>query len=369
MKMKLGALVGLLGLLAPVLEAAPSPDRGKAQERKNRPFLMGATPMPHDLSLDGITAVYAFLNSSCDLVSVKIDEGVPWVEALDRSPYTAEFEASLKDKGVRAEDQKFLLSVTPLNQAKEGLAEYRGKREHEPKPDPWRTRDFDDPKTVLAYLNYCREMIQRFRPDYFCYAIEPNLLIKNQARWKKFLAFSSDVYTLLKKENPSLPIFATLNLENFLENASPQKKALQQLLVHSDLVSVIALPFLKEAVPSKIPKDYFQQAASLAPGKPFAVAETAYLAEDLSLYGVERAGKQAWQQEYLKFVLEESAKLGARFVVWMIPRDYDELWNKFGALAPEFLRIFKNTGLKDGQGHPRKSYETWMQWYRLPRKA
>ena len=48
---------------------------------------------------------------------------------------------------------------------------------------------------------------------------------------------------------------------------------------------------------------------------------------------------------------------------------YALLYEKFLANTPlDFFRIVKDTGLLDGQGKPRKAFETWQAWLKAPRK-
>jgi hypothetical protein len=352
----------LLALAAAGLLAAAGP-----QDRKNRPFQMGASPMPHDMTPEGLAALMAFLNSHSDLVATKIDEGIPWQEALDGRPYAPEFEKTLDEKALKLENKKVFVSTTPLNGDKNALGDTRG-AERIPRVGAWKARDFDDPNVIRAYLAYCRNLIARLRPDYFAYAMEVNALAKVPAAWKKYLVFAREVYTALKKENPTLPVFVTVSLETMgeAEQVTIQKKAVQEALRYSDLAGVVAFPFLKEANPARLPKDYFSSVAALAGGKPIAVAETCFPAEDLTLPGFERIGKPAWQQDYVRLLLDESARLNARFVVWTVPRDYDLLADRAGALFPEFFKIFRDAGLQDGDGKPRKSFELWEQWRKLP---
>jgi hypothetical protein len=317
--------------IALVLLAGP-----QDKERKSRPFHLGITPIPHDMAPEAVADMRKFAGESADLVSQKMDEGVPWPEALGVTPY---------DAGHRG-----LLPNMPL-------------------PGAWATKDFDDPLVARAYLVWCRELIRRARPDYFVYVMEGGVQFKNQARWKKFVPFVRDIYMALKKENPDLPLLITVSLEAYYENEANQRTALRQLLPYSDYVTVTALPNTKESNPAKLPKDYFTRVAALGGGKPFAVAETAFLGEDLTILGFERAGKAAWQDDYLRWLLDDCAKLNAKFVVWMIPRDFDMLYDKFLKNTPlDFFRIVKDTGLLDGAGKPRKSFETWQVWLKAPRK-
>lgn len=371
MKYLMAITLALAGFSAGLpAEANPPPAKaGGAQERKNRPFYMGTDLMPHDMSVEGMAALFAFLNTNTDLIPLKLDKGVPWPEALEKRTYSAEYEKSLAENQEQFKDKKIFLSVTPLNGDKNDLAGYRGAGENEPREGAWRTKDFDDPAIAKAFLSYCSDLIRRFRPEFFAYAIEANQLAKNNpARFKKFLAFSADIYAALKKENPKLPIFLTLNGDTYLEDVPAQKKAATPLLAASDYVAITTIPYIKEQVPSKLGKDFLAQFQALAPAKPFAIAGTGFLAEDISVIGLgDRVGKAAWQAEYLKFVFDECARMNAKFIIWSVARDLDDLAQKLGLLG-EFIKVIKDTGLIDGKGNPRKSFELWQQWQKLPKK-
>jgi hypothetical protein len=341
------------------------------QERKHRPFSMGVASWPHDLTPGAIEALHLFILDHTDLFAAKIDEGVPWPEALEKKPYSAEFESSLEWKRKYPQDKRVLLSLTPLNDDKSGLAGYRGKGEKEPLPPAWAKKDFDDPDVARAYLAFCREMIGRFRPDFVAYALEANqLAARNPARWKKFVPFARDLYAALKREHPGVQILVTLSADLLGDEAqeSAQKKLIREILPYTDVVAVAAHPYFTQTNPAKIPKDYFAKVAQLAPGKPFAIAETGFPAEDSDILGFERVGKAAWQQDWLKTCLEEAARYNARFVVWMVPRDIDDLYKRIPPILNEPIRFIRDTGLLDGTGKPRKAFELWQQWLKIPRK-
>ena len=341
------------------------------QERKARPFSMGVTPFPYDMTPEAVEATQLWILDNTDIVAVKLEDGVPWQEALEnKNTYHPNFEESLKQKGMFPKDKKVFLSTTPLNKEKNGMAGYRGEGENMPNPDPWNKKDFDDPMVAKSYLNFCREMIRRYKPDYFAYGIEINNLIKVPAKWKKFVPFARDMYLALKKDNPQLPLILTLAADATAfdpDSAPNHRKAIKDILPFTDLIAVTALPYIKEQNPAKIPKDYFAQMAALAPNKPFAIAETAFLAEDVNFLGIERIGKAAWQQEYLKFCFDEGVKLNAKFVIWMLARDLDPLYQRLPPVIREVVTPIKDTGLMDGEGKPRKSFELWSQWLKYTR--
>lgn len=362
-------VAALLFLAVPALAGGPG-----RQDRKSRPFHMGTTMMPHDMSLDGIASMLSFVKDHVDLVGRKLDDGIPWQEALDRSFYPEDLEKKIAEESQRPEGKKVFLATTPLHKEKEAKADTFGSAGNDPRSLGWKDKDLDDAAVMRAYLNWCRDLIRRYQPDYFAYGIEVNqLAAKNPVRWKKFLVFAKEIYLSLKKENPSLPVFVTLSVESFYENESVQKKMISQIAPFTDLACVTAIPFYTQPNPAKIPKDYFAKIAAAVPGKPFAVAETCFIAEDLRFGQEERPGKAAWQDDYLRFLLDEAARLNGKFVVWSIPRDCDALHARLAAdpaTAPmaDYFRVFKDTGLLDGDGKPRKSFETWNKWFALPKK-
>ena len=352
-------------VLALLLAALPAHAGGGRQDKKPRPFLMGSTYFPHDLTLEAFAELQTFLEANVDLVSRKLDEGVPWPEATADLPYAPELDKKIQEESVRPEGKRLLLAVTPLNGDKTALAPYRGAAANQPLAGAWAQKDFDDPAAARAYLSYCREVVRRARPDALIYGIEVNQLAeKNPTRWKKFVLVVRDIYVSLKKENPDLPLLLSVQLETFYANEAAQRRAVRDILPFSDYAAVATLPNLVHTNPAKIPRDYLSKVAALAPGKPLAVVDTAFLGEDLRIGDFERVGKPAWQDEYLRWLLEDCARLNAKIVVYSIPRDYDLLWEKLLRHLPlEFLKIMRDTGLLDGDGKPRKAFETWKDWH------
>src|SRR5579863_4886256 len=147
-------VLGTLGtgaFLAPGTLGAATPP----QEKKARPFSMGVNPFPYDLTPEAIEATQLWILDNTDLVTIKLDEGVPWEEALEnKSSYDPAFEGSLEWRSKHPQDRRVFVSVTPLNKDKNGMAGYRGPQENMPNPDPWNKKDLDDPLVAKAYLNF-----------------------------------------------------------------------------------------------------------------------------------------------------------------------------------------------------------------------
>ena len=133
-------------------------------------------------------------------------------------------------------------------------------------------------------------------------------------------------------------------------------------------MAVSSYPYVEQADPGELPQDWFSQMQDLAPDKPFAVAETGYIAQDLVLvqYGVEIQGTDEWQADYVRFLFDKANELQAEFIVWFVSRDYDLAWERVGAGVDEIFKLWRDTGLLDGDGNGRPSLQIWDEWLGLP---
>lgn len=358
----------------------------EAAAQSERPFpLMGFTPVAYDTSLDAgeraliEDVVYAAIDEHANIIAHHFDEGVPWQEAYEGRPYHPNVEANIASRLEHTQpNQQVYLALTPLFQDRRSLAKNWGETPHEPRTGAWADRDFGDPEVFQAYYNFCRDMILRFDPDYFAYAIEANLWAKetDPDRFSRFWEFTGRIYRDLKAEFPDLPIFLTVAVSS-TEDFVHLRPFTEAVLLNSDFVAVSSYPYFDpwiEGDPAKLPLDWFARIRSLAPGKPYAVAETGYTAESLVVPLEQEpwqwpiAGTPEWQAQYVQFLLNDAATAGAQFVIWFVPIDYDGLWSKIKDEAPPFYVVWKDNGLIDEalQGRPGLFvWDFWLSYSRL----
>jgi hypothetical protein len=343
-----------------------------AKPPATRSFYLAMTPFPYDASPDAAVQTCKFVREHTDMVAHHFDDGVPWGEMAVGVTFPPEVEQRLAFRIERFAGHKSYVAATPLNQARDGLADVWGREAHMPRVNGWRMKDLDDPAVIDAYLNYCRELIKRFKPEFFTYAVEANILAaKAPARWPKFVALAKAVYPKLKREFPGLPILFSIAAGDFHENEKVQRAALAQALPYTDFIAVSAYPYLQHGEPGRIPADYFSKLANLTmPRKPLAIVETGAIAEDLTLGGLPRKAAAGTQNEYMNLLLAEAVRLNAKLVVWFVSRDYDALYDKLpaGSAAADLARLWKDTGLADGEGKPRAALTTWDGFLIQPRK-
>lgn len=342
--------------------------------------LLGFTPMPFDASPDlaeqdaVFDVVYETIRVHGNIITHHFDEGVPWQEALEgRSEYHPNVEANIANRlARRLPNQKVYLALTPFAFDRRNLAGNWGAESGEPRTGDWADRDFGDLEVLIAYYHFCRDMIRRFEPDYFNYAIEANRWADetDPDRFGDFWVFATWIYLGLKNEFPDLPVFLSVIVDNDEEFAR-QRPFTELLLVLSDYVAVSTYPYLQglaDGDPMNLPEDWFARLRDLAPGKPYAVAETGFLAEDL-VWQLEQGsftipGSSQGQNLYLNLLLNDAVTAEAQFVVWFVPIDYDALWARISG-NPEIDPIFavwRDTGLIDGSFQPRLALFTWDIW-------
>lgn len=349
-----------------------------------RSFSMGFTPWPYDLTDDAQQQTYDLLSQHSDLILHHMDTGIPWQEALDGTPYPANVHAAIQQRvAQRRTGQKVYLSITPNALAdRNRIADIWGAEEHLPLSPVWAQRSFDDPLVIRAFLNHARFMIAQFQPDYFAYGIEVSCAFRglDDPAFQSLLAFAAQVYPVLKAENPGLPIFLTIcSISLELDDPAMLEEANRQLIVYSDYVGLSIYPYLLTpsirlrgtAAPQRLPADLLTRWANLAPHKPFAIAETGYIAEPLRIerFGIDIAADEAAQAAYVARLLAELHALEAEFVIWFVLRDYDALVRQLEALTipTESFLIWRDTGLFDGAGQPRAALRLWDAWLALPR--
>jgi len=376
--MTIRAMLLCIGVAVVVASVATQPGRGQgAQAPPTRSFHLGLTPWPPDFTAEGVDEAYRLIAEHCDLICHHLDDGIPWPEALAGTPYPPQVEQNLRDRVARTPPgHKVYLAVTPLNMDRRSLAGYWSDKSNGERPDPWKEKAFDDPDVIAAYIAFCRDLIRRFHPDYMAYGIEVDADLKAEdPAFPQFVTLVREVYTTLKAENPELPLFLTFTIGGFGRSLEQQRTVDEPLLPYTDYIAVSTYPFWAPSAgrtdgnPSTLPADWFRQKTAIAPEKPFAVAETGFIAEDLVLktLGVDIKGTPEWQAQYVEFLLRSVQDLNGQFVVWFCGRDYDQGWEKIAALGlPEFFKTWRDTGFVDGADHPRPALEVWDAWLHRP---
>jgi len=352
------------------------PSQTPEEPTVTRSIDLGFTPWPYDATTAAVSYVYSEAALRGDFIAHHLDGGIPWQEALDGTPYSAELEAEISARitgtptGMRS-----YLAISPLNGGRNGLADYWGTGTNQPLPAPWDSRALDDPNVINAYINFASDLIQRFDPDTFNLGIEASeLAVNDLAAFDDLVDFTAAVSAELRTRFPNLQLMISVALKDpGSVNAALLRTELPRLIQHIDIVGVSVYPYVffdhpDRGDPANLPTNWLSQVVDLADGKPIAIAETGWPAEDLTIptFSVDFPSTPAFQDAYVSTLFTAAEALDAEFIVWFFLVDYDDLWN--GALAQDpVARIWRDTGLFDENLNPRPALDTWMNYFRTPK--
>ena len=246
---------------------------GAEPTQVGRPFRMGFTAFPPDVTAQAIEQTRQFVRTNADLIAHHI-EGVPWAEALRDEAFPKELMSDRETKrSMTPPGAKVYLAISPgrgeLKLAEKGTT---------PLPAELKGKSYDDALVKKAYLTYCRRSIEYFKPDYLCIGIEVNEIFSaGKDKWRAYVELHQHVYRELKREHPNLPIFASYTLHNLIKQKGEMLKACQDLMPFNDFVAISFYPFLTGETVDASFKWLEESFDSF--GKPYAMVETNDTAE------------------------------------------------------------------------------------------
>lgn len=334
-----------------------------------RNYLMGFSPWPYDYSVDAVTWTYSAIQEHGDIVSHHLDEGVPWDEALNGSPFPKGMTDDMNFRLWQTKPETArLLQVTPLSMGRDGLALRRGDKPNQGLSGDWSSRRLNDPEVKKAYLNYVERMNDMFKPTYLITGIESNLLIRKKPdAWNDYVDLQCSTYRSLKDAGVKAPILVSLVTVAFFpewsseDNLNAQLAGVQSLKGCVDGFALSAHPFMSGLLAETFPKDYFDRLAKYIPNIR-GVAESSYPAQEWSYGTLKWNGSDFKQEFFLREMLEAASKGNYEFIVWFTARDYDALWANALGKSDQAL-VWRDTGLFDENGEPRSALHAWDRYF------
>jgi hypothetical protein len=341
-----------------------------ASESEKRSFYMGVTPWPADFTAAEVDSSYAFINNHCDIVSHHFDDGIPYDEAFNNQPMPIQLQQDVQTRITRtAPNKKILLSVSALNLTRTHKADYYPQSTVSSAiKTSWNALPPNNANVITAYINYISWLIDSFQPDYVNYGVESNVATFPSSDFIAYKDFISQVYPLLKNKYPNLPFFISF----IVDESNQGFLNANQLVPYTDYIGLSAYPYVTVSSsatgntnPALFPTNYFEKFITMS-NKPFAFAETGYIAENLIIpsYSLNKQGNEAWQKAYLEKILDLCKNRNAKFLIWFCSKDYDAGITTIQSLGlyQDLFLFWRDTGLKDQNGHKRAAYNTWLQW-------
>ena len=358
-------LVSLLLLGQSCKKIKPGPD--------GRSFLLGVTPWPPDFTKKGYALAYDFINDKCDMVSHHFDEGLPWQEIY--KGYSLP-EAFLEDVHRRKEKtqsgKKVMLSVSPLKISRKERAGYYSKTNiTKDTVGIWEQKSFRDSTVIVAYVKFITYLAAELQANYINFGVESNSKDWDAGAFEDYKFFLDQVHIRLKALFPDTPCFISFMVSPetaFLEKAKELEPYTDWITLSAYPYSYVGSPVHGSSSPDLIPSGLFQSYRDINTAKPFACAETGYIAEDLSISVINKEGTPQWQDDYVNYLFKFCQENDAEFIIWFCAYDYDDAVNTFNALGVnmELALLWKDTGLFNERLESRPAFQTWEAWRKLP---
>jgi hypothetical protein len=331
-----------------------------------RPFRMGFTRWPSDLTVDGIQTAQSFAYAHGDVVSVMFIGGIPWPEALEGKAFSKDVQSNLDYRPPGG--KKLFLSISPLNKDRTDLAPYWGEKDNLPLPKAWERRPLNNAEVKRAFLNFTLRAVKAMNPDYLAIGIESNVLLSHSpAKWRQLKELHRETYSAVKAQYPALPVFFTTEVLHYKKLATEAKGKDQEgevadLMKQSDMFAMSIYPHMSYSVPRPVPSGMFDFARAF--GKPIAVAESGMTSREVELkaFKLTLRGSEADQKQFTELLLRSAARDRYEFVINFATTDFEKLCAKLPPPVDELARIWAYTGMQTSDRQPKSALLIWDAW-------
>lgn len=332
---------------------APTP--AFTPEGPPRPFEMGVSSLPLDLTDEGYVRALDLAAGAGELVLIK--RTPPWAEFLPDGEISSET-AGITERErslIRERGLDLFFAIDPTDPADRGrLAGL---------PERLRGAGFAHPEIQHALLAYAQYVVRNYRPRYLAVATDINLYGRiHPEDFDAFVQLYGVVYDAVKAMAPEVTVFVTFQYEDLngvlptVEEHTPDWDMVARFGDRLDLFAISTYPSLAYQRVKAIPADYYRRAQRRT-GLPLAIAEMGYSSgpgrRGLNL------GTEPLQEEFLRRILLEAEALEMRFVIWLAA------WDLPYAADPP-LDVFRYVGLRREDGSPKPAWEVWMEAVRRP---
>ncbi len=332
-----------------------------------RPFLMGFTEWPADLTDEGTALAREYAQSHGDIIALMFIGGIPWPEALEGKPFSPDVQQNLRYRAPAG--KKLFLSISPLNKDKRDLAPYWGTNENQPLPQPWANEPLNSPRVKKAFLNFVLRAVDALHPDYLAIGVESNVLLsRNRTKWAQWKDLQRETYTGVKKAHRSLPVFFTTEVLHYKRltrdaKGTDQEKEVAEMMRYSDLFAMSLYPHMSAEVPRVIPQNFLDFAGRFKKG--IAVAESGMTSRSVELksYATTLYGSETDQAQFTEFLLKTAARDGYEFVINFATTDSDRLVARLRPPLADLARIWAYIGMQTADRRPKPAAAVWDGYF------
>ncbi|HRJ27140.1 MAG TPA: glycosyl hydrolase 53 family protein [Fimbriimonadaceae bacterium] len=335
---------------------------------ESRPFRMGFTPWPSEMSEAGLTQARRFMEQNGDLTAIMFLGGIPWQEALENKPFSADVQKQLAYRPPPG--TKVFLSISPLAMSRKDLAPYWGEKDNMPLPPEWRNAALDDAKVVLSFSRFVIRSVEALRPEYLAIGVESNaMLTYDRTKWPAYKRLHTQAYRNVKTKFPKLPIFFTTEVNHYLgrsmgSNATDQEREVGELMKQSDWFAMSYYPHMTLATPWPIPSTALDFAKKFR--KPIAMSETGMNSQPAVFPQVTLPGSPEMQDQYYQVLLDAAQRDRYQLIVNFCTTDFEKLVAVLPPGDRELASIWTYSGLQTSSGQLKPAGKRWQSTFARP---
>lgn len=337
---------------------------------RTRPFHLGFTRWPSDLSLESFMEAQTFAHEHGDIVSVMFIGGIPWPEAVEGKAFSRDVQQNLAYRPPGR--TKLFLSISPLDKERKGLAPYWGEKDNLPLHGAWKGYTLNHPLVIQAYTNFILRCVETMKPDYLGIGIELNVLLSHsKAKWEEVKYLHRQTYTAVKATHPALPVFFTTDVMHYKKLASEsrgsqQEKEVAELMRYSDICALSFYPHMSYDMPRPTPPGFLDFAGSF--GKPVAIAESGMTSRDVELkaFKLTLRGSETEQKQFTEYLLGAASRDHYKFIINFATTDFERLCAKLPPPIDDLARIWAYTGLQTSDSKAKPTLAVWDEYLKLP---
>jgi hypothetical protein len=328
-----------------------SNDTARAPDARARPFMLGFSSLPRDLTPESFAHAIDFAGDHGELLL--IERGVPWADFLPGSGVSDQTARNTRSETDAIDDAGLdvFFAIDPTDSA-------TGRDRLGGLPVSHNGRRFGDADVQAAFVAYAEYVALNYKPRYLALGVEMNLYYAtNRDDFGNYRALYEEARAAVKRKSPDTQVSLTFQYED-LQGLRPRQdkhfpdwQLITQFDPVSDFTAISTYPGFAFAAPDDIPANYYRQLRAFT-DKPIVIAEMGYASRSPGPGAT--GGTEDAQASFLRRVLRDAEALEMPFAVWFA------IWDPAYAEETEY-RAFESIGLLAQDNAEKPAWSVWRQ--------
>ncbi len=327
----------------------------RAQEGDPRPFLLGFSDVPSELTEEAYASQFDFVANYGE--AILLQRPPTWSDFLPRASVSSALrdEVLAAREAARARNLSLVVALDPFDPANRARLDNL--------PASYEGRSLADPDLRRAFVAEAEFIARNMRPDYLVLGTEVNTTFeRNPEGYFAFVDAYRDAYDVVKEASPQTQVLVTYQYEELLGVVpelpphAPRWDLLDDLGARLDVLGITSYPSFAYPTARKVPAEYYLQL------REHTDRSVAFVGVGFSS-GAHRSGVNAStepeQRRFLQRLLEDAFRMQSPLLIWFAGQDFG-----FATTAP--YDLLATIGLRNPNGTPKEAWSVWETASRRP---